>query len=123
MDTLPLVLTGPCLGVKSVTVTRMMVPSKRRFRSRRKSGPGATVAEFRQKIDQGDHRPSACSNRSTVAAGLGWENAAEQPPRRWSRSASGQASSAREGDRPPQLRAHLRSGEPAIVLDFVAHAG
>jgi len=51
MDTLPLVLTGPCLKVNSIKVTRMMNSAKRRVPFQVKVGTGLTQEEFKQKIE------------------------------------------------------------------------
>jgi len=131
MDTLPLILTGPCLGVKSVTVTRMMDSSKRRIPFQKKVGTGMTVAEFRQKIDQGEitGHVGLLESINMIAAGLGWEieNAAEQPPEavvaeKDTETGLGIVPRGKVIGLRSTARA-MRGGEPAISLEFVAHAG
>ncbi len=51
MDTLPLILTAPCLKVDSIKVTRSMNSAKRRIPFQVKIGTGLTQEEFRKKID------------------------------------------------------------------------
>jgi len=131
MDTLPLILTGPCLGVKSVTVTRMMDSSRRRIPFQKKVGTGMTVAEFRQKIDQGEitGHVGLLESINMIAAGLGWEieNASEQPPEavvaeRDTETGLGIVPRGKViGLR--SAASATRGGEPAIVLEFCAHAG
>lgn len=54
MDLLPIVLTGPCQHVDTITVTRHMNSSHRRPSFQKKIGTGMTVDEFRRKIDDGN---------------------------------------------------------------------
>lgn len=53
MDLLPIVLTTPCQIVDSITVTRHMNSSYRRFSFQKKIGTGMTQTEFRKNIDEG----------------------------------------------------------------------
>lgn len=84
MDTLPLVLTAPCLKVDSIRVTRMMDSSKRRIPFQKKIGTGLTQQEFQQKIQNKDITGHVGLLESVymIAAGLGWETieAMELPP-------------------------------------------
>jgi len=52
MDTLPITMTGPCLEVKRIKVTRMMNSGKRRIPYQKKIGMGLTEEEFKEKIDR-----------------------------------------------------------------------
>lgn len=52
MDTLPITLSGACLKVNKIKVTRMMNSSKRRIPFQKKIGTGLTPEEFRMMIDK-----------------------------------------------------------------------
>jgi 4-hydroxy-tetrahydrodipicolinate reductase len=84
MDTLPLVLTAPCLSVDSIKVTRMMDSSKRRIPFQKKVGTGMTTEEFREKIDNGTitGHVGLLESINMIAAGLDWslDEAVELPP-------------------------------------------
>ena len=84
MDTLPLVLTGPCLKVKSIKVTRMMNSAKRRVPFQVKVGTGLTQEEFKQKIEDKviTGHVGLLESINMIADGLGWEldEAVELPP-------------------------------------------
>ncbi len=53
MDLLPIVLTGPCQQVDTITVTRHMNSSHRRPSFQKKIGTGMTLEEFRKNIEKG----------------------------------------------------------------------
>jgi len=84
MDTLPLMLTAPCLDVKSVRVTRMMNSAKRRIPFQEKVGTGLTQEEFREKIEDRSitGHVGLMESLYMIAEGLGWEldGALELPP-------------------------------------------
>ena len=84
MDTLPLVLTAPCLKVESIKVTRMMNSAKRRVPFQAKVGTGLTQVEFKQKIEDKviTGHVGLLESINMIAAGLGWEldEAVELPP-------------------------------------------
>lgn len=84
MDTLPLMLTAPCLRVNSVRVTRMMNSAKRRVPFQQKVGTGLTQEEFRQKIKNKEITGHVGLLESVylIADGLGWQldGAFELPP-------------------------------------------
>ena len=84
MDSLPLILTAPCLKVSSVRVTRMMDSSKRRVPFQKKVGTGLTQEEFRDKIDNKiiTGHVGLLESIYMIAEGLGWEldEAVELPP-------------------------------------------
>ncbi len=84
MDTLPLIMTAPCLDVKSVKVTRMMDSSKRRLPFQRKIGTGLTQQEFQQKMEEKviTGHVGLLESIHMVASGLGWglDEAIERPP-------------------------------------------
>ncbi len=84
MDSLPLVLTAPCLSVQSITVTRMMNAAARRLPFQKKVGVGLSQEEFRQAIDSGAITGHVGLEESMqmIAATLGWDLDAfvEEPP-------------------------------------------
>lgn len=84
MDTLPLMLTAPCLEVKSLRVTRMMNSAKRRIPFQEKIGTGLTQEEFREKIEDKSitGHVGLLESIYSIADGLGWEldGAVELPP-------------------------------------------
>lgn len=84
MDTLPLILTAPCLRVDSIRVTRMMNSAKRRIPFQAKVGTGLTPEEFSEKIENRiiTGHVGLLESINMIAAGLGWdlEKAVELPP-------------------------------------------
>ena len=84
MDTLPLVLTAPCLSVRSVTVTRVMNAATRRLPFQEKVGIGLAPAAFRDAIDRGaiTGHVGLRESMQLIAAGLGWslDCYVEEPP-------------------------------------------
>lgn len=84
MDTLPLILTAPCLDVKAIRVTRMMDSSKRRIPFQKKIGTGLRQEEFQQKIEDRviTGHVGLLESIGMIADGLGWklDEAVELPP-------------------------------------------
>ncbi|MEE8604177.1 MAG: hypothetical protein V3S65_02285 [Candidatus Aminicenantaceae bacterium] len=84
MDTLPLILTAPCLEVQSIKVSRMMDSSKRRIPFQKKIGTGLSPEVFRNKIDNKiiTGHVGLLESINMVAEGLGWklDEAVELPP-------------------------------------------
>lgn len=84
MDTLPLILTAPCLKVTAIRVTRMMDSSKRRIPFQIKIGTGLSQKEFQQKIEKKviTGHVGLLESIQMIADGLGWEldEARELPP-------------------------------------------
>lgn len=84
MDTLPLILTAPCLQVKSIKVTRMMNSAKRRIPFQVKVGTGLSPEEFTEKIEKRSitGHVGLLESINMIADGLGWEldEAVELPP-------------------------------------------
>jgi len=74
MDTLPLMLTAPCLRVDSIKVTRMTDSSKRRIPFQQKVGTTLTGEKFREKIDNGliTGHVGLLESIYFIAAGLQW---------------------------------------------------
>lgn len=84
MDTLPLILTAPCLDVHALKVIRMMDSSKRRIPFQKKIGTGLSQEEFRNKIDNKSitGHVGLLESIHMIADGLGWslDEASELPP-------------------------------------------
>ncbi len=84
MDTLPLILTAPCLRVDSIRVMRMMNSTRRRIPFQKKVGTGLTQEEFRRQIEAKiiTGHVGLLESMQMIAAGLGWEleEAVEFPP-------------------------------------------
>jgi len=83
MDTLPLVLTAPCLEVKNIRVIRTMDSSKRRLPFQVKVGTGLTQDEFYQKIKKKKitGHVGLLESIYMIAQGLGWQlDLAEEVP-------------------------------------------
>ncbi|MBD3414253.1 MAG: dihydrodipicolinate reductase [Candidatus Aminicenantes bacterium] len=84
MDSLPLMLTAPCLEVRSIRVLRMMDSSKRRTPFQFKVGTGLTQEEFYRKMEEEEITGHVGLKESMymIAEGLGWnlDEAVEAPP-------------------------------------------
>jgi 4-hydroxy-tetrahydrodipicolinate reductase len=130
MDALPITLTGPCLRVDSMRVTRMMDSSKRRIPFQKKIGTGLTPEQFekniREKVITG--HVGLVESIAMIASALGWklDSITEFPPE--------PIIAKKEVTTPyttvkPGYVAGLKSvahgakgGNPVIVLEFVANA-
>jgi len=84
MDTLPLILTAPCLKVNAIKIRRMMDSSKRRIPFQAKVGTGLSQKEFRKKIDDKiiTGHVGLLESINMIADSLGWKlnKAVELPP-------------------------------------------
>ncbi|MFQ6123770.1 MAG: dihydrodipicolinate reductase [Candidatus Heimdallarchaeota archaeon] len=131
MDTLPLVLTAPCLDVKSIKVTRMMNSAHRRIPFQKKIGTGLTVDEFKQFVADKTitGHVGLVESGQMIASGLGWEldEITEYPPEPV--IAEAEITTPYKAVKKGQV-AGLKSvaiankdGKPVIVLEFVAYAG
>ncbi|MFQ6082887.1 MAG: hypothetical protein ACE5WD_05960 [Candidatus Aminicenantia bacterium] len=131
MDTLPLVLTGPCLDVKSVKVTRMMNSVQRRIPFQKKVGTGLSVEEFRKYIDNKiiTGHVGLLESINMIADGLGWQldEARELPPEPI--IAEKEVTTPLGVVKPGQvlgLKSHAygkMKGKEIIILNFIAYAG
>lgn len=130
MDVLPITLTGPCLRVDSIKVTRMMDSSKRRIPFQKKIGTGLTHEQFekniREKVITG--HVGLVESIAMIASALGWklDSIAEFPPEPV--IAEKEVTTPYTTVKPGHV-AGLRSvahgtkgGKPVIVLEFVANA-
>lgn len=84
MDTLPLILTAPCLHVDSIKVVRMMNSAKRRIPFQSKVGTGLTREAFDEQIEKGiiTGHVGLLESIYMIADGLQWplDDAIEMPP-------------------------------------------
>jgi len=131
MDTLPAVLTAPCLRVESVHVTRMMNSAKRRIPFQEKVGTGLTPAQFQEKIRTGAITGHVGLQESIhmIAAALDWtlDDVTEFPPEAVLADRDVQTAVAvvKPGNviGLKSLAHGKRAGKKAISMEFVAHAG
>jgi hypothetical protein len=73
MDTLPLMLTAPCLEVRRVSATRVVDLATRRFSLQRKVGAGLNLQQFRRAVSEGNVRHVGLAESAHMIAGaLGW---------------------------------------------------
>jgi hypothetical protein len=131
MDTLPLILTAPCLEVQSIRVTRMMDSSKRRIPFQKKIGTGLSTESFRDKIDHKmiTGHVGLLESINMIADGLGWklDETEELPPEpiiaeREVQTAAGRV---KPGDVLGLVSIAYASvgGRKVITLEFNANAG
>ena len=84
MDTLPVMLTAPCLSLEKITVTRLMNSARRRVPFQKKVGTGLSPEEFRNRIDAGliTGHVGLRESMQMIGAALGWQldEFAEAPP-------------------------------------------
>lgn len=84
MDTLPIVLTGPCERVNRIEVTRMMYSGNRRSSFQKKIGTGLTIEVFNDMIKKGTitGHVGLVESIAMIAAALEWklDNIRELPP-------------------------------------------
>jgi 4-hydroxy-tetrahydrodipicolinate reductase len=131
MDSLPLMLTAPCLRVDSIRVVRMMNSARRRIPFQTKVGSGLTPAEFRAKIDGKaiTGHVGLTESMNLIADGLGWtlDRIVETPPEaviaeRETPSGVGPIAAGRVAGL-KSLAQGFRGSEAVISLEFIAHAG
>jgi 4-hydroxy-tetrahydrodipicolinate reductase len=130
MDTLPIVLTGPCETVKTIKVVRMMNSSKRRIPYQKKIGTGLTREEFRKMIDDKKitGHVGLVESISMIASALGWklDEVKEFPPEPV--IAEKEKKTSYTTIKPGQVAglksiAHgIRKGVSIIVLEFISNA-
>jgi 4-hydroxy-tetrahydrodipicolinate reductase len=75
MDTLPIVLTAPCVSIDGIYITRQMDASTRRIPFQNKIGAGLSLDEFKDKIDSHEITGHVGLEQSIqmIADTLGWE--------------------------------------------------
>jgi len=131
MDTLPLMLTAPCLGVEAIQVTRKMDSAKRRIPFQKKIGTGLSPQVFREKMEQKEitGHVGLLESLQAIAAGLGWklDRAEELPaePVVADREVSTGLGVVAAGDviGLVSVARGEREGRKVITLTFDAHAG
>lgn len=131
MDTLPLMLTAPCLEVNSIKVTRMMDSSKRRIPFQKKIGTGLSQEDFRKKIDNKiiTGHVGLLESIHMIADGLGWllEEAVELPPEPViaDREVETGLGAVKPGDALGLISVAYakKGGKKVITLEFNANAG
>jgi 4-hydroxy-tetrahydrodipicolinate reductase len=130
MDTLPIVLTAPCVEVHGIKVTRMMYSGDRRDSYQKKIGTGMTAEEFRGMIDRKEITGHVGLEESIamIASAMNWklDRIAVLPPEPV--LASEELKTAFTKIKPNHVCglksvAHgIVGGRRAIVLEFVSHA-
>lgn len=131
MDTLPLILTAPCLEVNAIKVTRMMDSSKRRLPFQTKIGTGLSQEVFREKIDDKmiTGHVGLIESVNMIAAGMGWnlDEAVELPPEPViaARETDTGLGKVNPGDAIGLISKSygIKEGKKVIILEFNAHAG
>jgi 4-hydroxy-tetrahydrodipicolinate reductase len=75
MDALAIALTGPCIKVNSIKVTRQMNAATRRIPFQKKIGAGLAVEEFKRKISEKEITGHVGLEQSVgmIAGALGWK--------------------------------------------------
>ena len=130
MDLLPIVLTGPCQSVDTISVTRHMNSSHRKPSFQKKIGTGMTNEEFRKNIDEGlitGHVGLVESIQMIDAAlNLGLDEIEELPPEAIIAESKTTNSFAtiEKGDvlGLKSVGVGKRNGEQIVTLDFQAYA-
>jgi len=131
MDTLPLVLTAPCLEVKSIKVTRMMNSAHRRIPFQKKIGTGLTIDEFKRFVAEKTitGHVGLVESSQLIAAGLGWklDEIMEYPPEPviteaeittpYTTVQKGQVTGLKS------VAVAKKDGKTVITLEFIAYAG
>jgi 4-hydroxy-tetrahydrodipicolinate reductase len=130
MDTLPVVLTAPCLNVDTIKVTRMMDSSKRRVPFQKKVGTCLTRDAFKEKMEKGiiTGHVGLLESMHMIASGLYWslDEAVELPPVPVFAQSEVETALGRvkEGDVVGlgSVAYGKKNGRNVITLEFVAHA-
>ncbi len=130
MDTLPIALTGPCINVKSIKVTRMMFSGNRRNSYQKKIGTGLTTKVFNQMIKDGKMtgHVGLVESICMIASSLGWKlsDIVELPPKPVITEKETKTTYT-------TIKSHhvvglksvaygIKNGEKVITLQFVSHA-
>jgi len=130
MDTLPITMTGVCLEVKRIKVTRMMNSGRRRIPYQKKIGTGLSEGEFREKIDKEEITGHVGLDVSIamIADSLGWEldKIIVLPPKPIiaSRTIETSYTTVKKGCVAglKSTAYGVRYGEKVIELEFISHA-
>jgi hypothetical protein len=130
MDTLPITVTGPCLEVKRIKVTRMMNSGRRRIPYQKKVGTGLTEKEFRERIKKREITGHVGLNISIsmMADSLGWKlddivEVAPEPVIAEETTKTGYATIVKGCVAGLRSVAYgILAGQKVIELEFVSHA-
>ena len=131
MDALPIFLTGPCLEVNRIKVTRKMNAGSRRIPFQQKIGAGMSAQEFRDAIEKQRITGHVGLQESIamISAALGWKldriELGEVKPvllknavkSNWIRIEPGTVAGLR------QTATGVVNGQPRIELEFIAFIG
>jgi 4-hydroxy-tetrahydrodipicolinate reductase len=129
MDALALALTGPCLRVRRVSVTRVVDAASRSLALQRRVGAGLNLGQFRRAVSEGAVRHVGLVQSAHMIAGaLGWKLARVDEtldpaiaPRdldtEYLRIAAGASAGIRQS-----VRAY-RDGDLAVSLDLQVYVG
>jgi 4-hydroxy-tetrahydrodipicolinate reductase len=131
MDTLAITLTGPCIKVNKINITRQMNAATRRIPFQQKIGAGLTVDEFKKKIASHEISGHVGLEQSIgmVADALGWkldETKVESPEPVVAKKAvqSDAIKVPRGGCAGTMQKAYgIKEGKAIITLDFKAYIG
>ncbi|MEM2863647.1 MAG: dihydrodipicolinate reductase [Candidatus Bathyarchaeia archaeon] len=131
MDTLPIVMTCPCLEVEKINVTRVMDSGKRRSSYQRKIGTGLTLEEFREKVAKREitGHVGLSVSIAMIAEAIGWslKDIVEEPPEPVLADETVETSytTIKKGSVAglKSTAYGLRDGEEKIRLNFISHAG
>jgi 4-hydroxy-tetrahydrodipicolinate reductase len=130
MDTLPLILTAPCLNVNAIKVRRMMNSARRRIPFQAKVGTGLTQREFKKKIHNKiiTGHVGLLESINMIADGLGWklDKAVELPPvpviaKKKIKTGLGTVEPGKVAGLTSKAFAK-KDGKEVITLEFCAHA-
>ena len=130
MDLLPAMLTAPCQSVDSISVTRHMNSSFRRFSFQKKIGTGMSQTEFRKNIDGGyitGHVGLTESIRMIDSAlNLGLDTIKEIPPEAIiaEKTVTNSFTTIKKGDvlGLKSVGVGMRQGKEIVKLNFLAYA-
>jgi len=131
MDTLVITLTGPCIKVNSVKVTRQMNAATRRIPFQKKIGAGLTVEEFNKKIASHEISGHVGLEQSIgmTADALGWKldeiRVGDVEPVVSKKAVQSDAIKVPKGYCAglKQTAYGMKSGKALITLDFRAYIG
>lgn len=130
MDLLPIVLTGPCQQVDTITVTRHMNSSHRRPSFQKKIGTGMTLEEFRKNIEKGHitGHVGLVESIQMIDSGLhlGLDEIEELPPEAIiaEHEITNSFTTIKKGDvlGLKSVAVGRREGKQIVILDFQAYA-
>ncbi len=131
MDTLPIVLTGPCTRVEDIYITRQMDASTRRIPFQKKIGAGLTVEEFKKKIEHHEITGHVGLEQSIkmISDALGWEldeiKVEPVEPVVLDHDAASDAIKVPKGNNAgsKQMAYGIKGGKAVITMDFKAYIG